>query len=129
MWFLAWRNASRRKGQSLLTISITALTIFTFIVIFLVFSTVQSSLELSASRLGADVIVLPNETDDGGFQTIFTAEPSNHYMKREFINDFAKITGVAQMTSQFYTQTLNEDCCSFWYKCDSWVMIRKLILF
>ncbi len=112
MWFLAWRNTSRRKGQSLLTIGITALTIFTFVLIILVFSTVQSSLELSARRLGADVIVLPNEAHDDGFQTVFTAEPSKHYMKRDLLNDFARIVGIEQMTSQFYTQTLNQDCCS-----------------
>lgn len=116
MWFLAWRNASRRKSQSLLTISITMLTIFTFVVILLVFSAVQSSLELSASRLGADVIILPNQSEDSDYQTIFTADPSNYYMKRELINDFAKVKGVSQITSQFYTQTLNEDCCSMGYE-------------
>ncbi|MDD3270250.1 MAG: FtsX-like permease family protein [Syntrophomonadaceae bacterium] len=112
MWFLAWRNSSRRKGQSVLTIGITALTIFTFVLIIVVFSTVQSSLQLSTNRLGADLIVLPNKAEVDSFQTVFTAKPSNHYMKRDLLNNFAGIAGIEQMTTQFYTQTLNESCCS-----------------
>ena len=112
MWFLAWRNCSRRKGQSLLTVGITTLTVCTFVLIILFFSAVQSSLKISASRLGADLIVLPNEVEADAFQTVFTGEPSNYYMKCDVLDKLQGIAGIEQMTSQFYTQTLNESCCS-----------------
>lgn len=112
MWFLAWRNCSRRKGQSLLTVGITALTVCTFVLIILFFSAVQSSLKISVNRLGADLIVLPNEVEADAFQTVFTGEPSNYYMKLDILDKLKGIAGIEQMTPQFYTQTLNESCCS-----------------
>jgi len=112
MWFLAWRNCSRRKEQSLLTVGISALTVFTFVLIVLVFSIVHSSLELSAQRMGADLIVLPNKVEADAFQTVFTAEPSNYYMRKNIVKNLEGIAGIEQMTTQFFTQTLNESCCS-----------------
>jgi len=57
MWFLAWKNVSRRIGQTTLTVLITALTVLTFVLSFSVLSTLQEGLRLANARLGADVIV------------------------------------------------------------------------
>lgn len=103
----------RRKGQSTMTALITAISIFTFVVILGVFETFQQGLALTDARLGADVMVLPN---NGGapiaYHTIFTGEPQNVYMDESIMQDLAKIDGIAAMTPQFFTQTLDESCCS-----------------
>ncbi|HHY26264.1 MAG TPA: ABC transporter permease [Desulfitobacterium dehalogenans] len=112
MWFLAWENVMRRKGQSILTVLITGLTVLTFVLAFSVLFTLQEGLKLSNDRLGADIIVLPNKSNADAFQTIFTAEPVNIYMNQDITQQIAQVKGIEQLTSQFFTQTLDQSCCS-----------------
>lgn len=112
MWFMAWENVIRRKGQSILTVLITALTVLTFVLAFSVLSTLQEGLELSNNRLGADIIVLPSKSNADAFQTIFTAEPVNIYMAENTRDQISGIEGIEKVTTQFFTQTLDESCCS-----------------
>ena len=112
MWFLAWENVIRRRGQSILTVSITALTVLTFVLAFSVLFTLQEGLKLSNERLGADIIVLPNKSNADAFQTIFTAEPVNIYMSEDVTQQIAQVKGIEKLTPQFFTQTLDQSCCS-----------------
>lgn len=112
MWFMIWENVIRRKGQSLLTVIITALTVLTFVLAFSVISTLQEGLKLSNDRLGADIIVLPNKSNADAFQTIFTAEPVNIYMPESITEEIGQVQGIAKLTTQFFTQTLDQSCCS-----------------
>ncbi len=57
----AWKNISKRKGQSLLTIFITLLTVMVFVMIFTFYTNFRHGVLLSQERLGADILVLPNE--------------------------------------------------------------------
>lgn len=113
MWYLAWRNTVRRRSQSMLTIIITALTIFTFVIVFSVFLIVQEGLSLSNQRLGADVIVLPDEARADAYETLFTGDPANVYMSKSVVAGVSKIEGVEQASPQFFTQTLTGGCCSY----------------
>lgn len=112
MWLMAWENVTRRKGQTIITVLITALTVLTFVMAFSVLSTLQEGLKLSSARLGADVIVLPNKSNADAFQTIFTAEPVNIYMAESMVNEITRVDGVEMLTTQFFTQSLDESCCS-----------------
>jgi len=113
LWLLAWRNTIRRRSQSLLTIIITALTILTFVISFSVFLIMQDGLSLSKERLGADVIVLPNEAKADAYQTLFTGNPANVYMPKNITEKVSEIDGVEQASPQFFTQTLVGGCCSY----------------
>ncbi len=113
MWYLAWRNTIRRRSQSMLTVIITALTIFTFVTVFSVFLIMQEGLSLSSERLGADVIVLPDEAKADAYQTLFTANPANIYMPKYIIEKVSEIEGIEKASPQFFTQTLTGGCCSY----------------
>lgn len=113
MWLLAWRNTIRRRSQSMLTVIITTLTILTFVIVFSVFLIMQEGLTLSSERLGADVIVLPDEAKADAYQTLFTATPANVYMPKYIIEKVAEIEGIEQVSPQFFTQTLSGECCSY----------------
>ncbi|OPX89177.1 MAG: Macrolide export ATP-binding/permease protein MacB [Pelotomaculum sp. PtaB.Bin013] len=113
MWYLAWRNTVRRRSQSMLTVIITALTIFIFVIVFSVFLMMQEGLSLSGKRLGADVIVLPDLAKADAYQTLFTANPANVYMPKSIIEKLSNIEGVEQASPQFFTQTLTGGCCSY----------------
>lgn len=113
MWLLAWRNTIRRRRQSVLTVIITALTIFTFVVALAVYLLISGGLQLSQQRLGADIIVLPNQVNANVYHTLFTAEPSNIYMPESVVTEIRGIEGIVQASPQFFAQTLAAGCCSY----------------
>ena len=112
MFLLAWRNVTRRRSQTIITVLITALTVATFVLAHAIFTNLQEGMRLSATRLGADVIVLPHTVKSDAFQTIFTGDPVNLYMPDKVLADVRTVSDVQAATPQFFTQTLDQSCCS-----------------
>ena len=59
MFMLAWKNISRRRMQSVLTVVITLITVMVFVMVMGVLQVMQQGLELSRQRLGADAVLIP----------------------------------------------------------------------
>lgn len=113
MWLLAFKNIICRKGQSILTAIIAMLAIFIFVVVFSVFQVMQQGINLSENRLGADVMVLPDKAKASTYETLFTALPENVYMNKEIVDKISNVKGIEDISPEFFTQTLEGDCCSF----------------
>ena len=113
MIHLIWSNIARRKNQSLLTIAITALTVFTFVLIVGVFVTTRHGLSTSVDRLGADVIIVPVDADIDGYDLLFTSNPESVYMDIGIMDEVKKLDGVAEASPQFFSQTVDGGCCDF----------------
>lgn len=113
---LIWNNIARRKNQSVLTVLITLMTVFTFVLVLGVFITMQQGLELSRERLGADIVILPEDANVDGYELLFTAQPENCYMDISILDEIAKLDGVAAVSPQFYSQTVDGTCCDFGYE-------------
>lgn len=111
MWMLIWKNITRRRTQSVLTVTITMLTVMVFVMVLGVFQTVNRGLALSRERLGADAVLVPRYATAAGSDLLFTAIPENIYMPVEVIEQARQLEGVAAMTPQFYCQTLALSCC------------------
>ena len=111
MFMLIWKNISRRRTQSLLTVTITMLTVLVFVMVLGVFQTVNRGLALSRERLGADAVLIPKYASADGSDLLFTAIPENIYMPAEVVEHAKELKGVAAMTPQFYCQTLALSCC------------------
>lgn len=108
---LIWKNISRRRTQSALTVTITMLTVLVFVIVLGVFQTVNKGLALSEERLGADAVLIPRYANADGSDLLFTAIPENIYMPIEVVEQAKQLEGVAAMTPQFYCQTLALSCC------------------
>lgn len=111
MFSLIWKNIARRRIQSVLTITITALTIMIFVMVMGIFQVVTQGLELSRERLGADAILVPKYASASGSDLLFTALPENIYMDADILEQAKQLEGVEAMTPQFYNQTLDLSCC------------------
>ncbi len=111
MFMLIWNNIARRRTQSTLTVTITALTVLVFVMVLGIFQTVNQGLALSRERLGADAILMPKYSNAKGDDLLFTAIPENIYMPIEVVEQAKQLKGVAAMSPQFYCQTLALGCC------------------
>lgn len=109
---LAMSNLKRRQGQSLLTVLITAVTIFVFTLVLGTILIMNQGLELSKSRLGADAVLIPRYSGIKSDDLLFTAMPENMYMDAAIYPAAQKVPGAAELSPQFYAQTLALDCCA-----------------
>lgn len=112
MFNLALKNVTRRLGQSL----VTALVVFLSVTMLCTSSAVVSSFEaaigLSRDRLGADLMVLPAGASSSAQTVLFTAQPVNIYLPQEALSVIGGTEGVSEATPQFFTQTVDQSCCS-----------------
>lgn len=112
MLYLAWRNITRRLGQSIITVLIASIAVLSVTTSFIVLSTLGSSTELTRERLGADIMVLPAGASTDASSVLFTAQPINVYLSETLYSEIAEIAGVSRATPQFFTQTVDQSCCS-----------------
>lgn len=112
MFYLAWRNVARRLGQATITALIVCIAVFVVTASCVVISSLETGLKLSKERLGADIMLLPAGASTSASEVLFTAQPVNVYLPESIGRDALSVEGVANATPQFFTQTLNQSCCS-----------------
>ena len=59
MFYLAWRNITRRLGSSVLTAFIAFMAVLALTASMIVVTSLEDGVRLSRERLGADDMVLP----------------------------------------------------------------------
>lgn len=112
MLYLAVRNITRRLGSSLLTVLIAFVAVFMLTASLIVVTSLETGVRLSRERLGADVMVLPAGASGNASEVLFCAEPVNVYLPADAAEAARLVEGVAACTPQFFTQTVDESCCS-----------------
>lgn len=109
---IIWHSLARRWVQSLATLTAVLIGVGIFFALYLLFCGVSLGLETGKQRLGADLLVVPGRTIVEPETLLFTGQPYNVYMDRAITERVASIPGVRRTTPQFFTQTLDETCCS-----------------
>lgn len=112
MFYLAWRNITRRLGSSVLTAFIAFMATFALTASMIVVTSLEDGVRLSRERLGADVMVLPAGASGNASEVLFCAEPVNVYLPASAVEAVVATEGVAAATPQFFTQTVDQSCCS-----------------
>ena len=109
---LGWRNIQRRLASSVATGAIVMLTVLVAVTGACTYRAIGAGLSLASDRLGADIIVLPSEVGVSAQEALFVAEPANVYMPANTVDIVESVPGVERVTPQFFTQSLNQSCCS-----------------
>lgn len=115
MFRISWNNFIKRKFHSLIIVINVAVATSTLVLYLTLEKGILNGLDSSLSRMGADIIVTPSNhilSEQPIEQILFTSHPANIYMDKGIVEKIKAIEGVSQVTAQFFTQTLNESCCS-----------------
>jgi|GEM_PF-812634 len=111
---IALNNIVRRRNNSMLMIICMAITVGIFTLLWSVFSLSNSGLELSKSRLGADVLVYPKDAEVDDEKLLFSGLTEMVFMDEEVfppLSDDLKAE-VEGISSQFFLETLpGVGCC------------------
>ena len=97
-----------------------ALFVLTFFLAFTIFSgsaviwSLQNGLDRLESRLGADVIVVPNKAKQkiDPKNLILNGTPGYFYMNKEKMNMIEHVEGVDKVSPQIFLASLSASCCS-----------------
>ena len=109
---LVWRNLVRRPLQSSLTIFVVAACTAALVSSLLTLWSIENGAKSALNQWGADVLVLPMQAEYSPEEVLFTGSPANIYMNAQVLKEISGIDGVEKATPQFFSQTLNQSCCS-----------------
>lgn len=109
---IIWHSLTRRWVQSLSTLLAVAVGVGILFALYLLYLGVSVGLDTGKKRLGADLLVIPEEAEVEPEAVLFTGAPMNIYMNKELEDKTRKVSGVARVTSHFFTQTLGEGHCT-----------------
>lgn len=109
---LVWNNLINRKFHTVVTLIMVAVATAVLFSSIQVVTGMSKGLEVGMDRLGADILLLPKEISTNVEQTLFTGVPMNIYMPARILKEAKKIPGVKQASPQFFSQTLDQSCCS-----------------
>ncbi|MHB8075805.1 ABC transporter permease [Desulfosporosinus fructosivorans] len=109
---LVWRNLVRRPWQSSLTIFVVAACTAALVSSLLTLWSIENGAKSALNQWGADVLVIPAQAEYSPEEVLFTGSPANIYMQAQVLKEIAEIKGVEKATPQFFSQTLNQSCCS-----------------
>lgn len=110
---LAASNLSRRAGRSLLLGSLVAMAAASLFSAAVLSLGLRSGVEGLRSRLGADLLVVPEGYARGAEGVLVSGEPCYFYMERGVLDAVRAVEGVERASAQLYLTSLSESCCDF----------------
>ena len=111
---LVFHSLGMRKVSTASVVLSVALSVTVFFALGMTYGGVQAGVETSLARGGADLMVVPSSAADelSDSSLLFTGAPAAIYFSEDIYDKVAGADGVAQATRQFYSQSLNQPCCS-----------------
>ncbi|MBF0405361.1 ABC transporter permease [Candidatus Magnetominusculus xianensis] len=89
-------------------VMVVAATLFS---VTTVMDSVETSLKRGTRRLGADVMVVPKNSEAKAMASLLAGEPSTYYMDRGIEEKIRKIEGVKKVAGQLFLKTSSYKCC------------------
>ena len=112
-FLLAWRNANNNAFRSWTVFLCAALMAGLAVAATIVIGGAQRSLGLALERLGADIVVVPQGTEEGMENAFLMGVPARSWMPRDVADRVSGVPGVETVSPQFFLSTLRgATCCS-----------------
>ncbi len=110
-WRLAWLNLLRKPGRTLLAGLGVVLAAATAFAGALITTGVHGGLTSGISRLGADLMVVPEGSTAATHNALVVGEPAAFYMDGAVTDKVATVPGVGRAAPQIYVETLASSAC------------------
>ena len=108
------KNLKRRSGRTASLLIIIAILSFTMLGGALVLTSLQTGLKSLETRLGADIIVVPDEAKSKKDleSILLDGVPGYFYMDRAYLDKVESREGIGRSTVQYYLASAKAGCCS-----------------
>lgn len=106
------RNIRKRPYRSFCLMLAAVIGSYALFVGLSLKSSLNNGLGRMKERMGADLMIVPEESEIKARNILLTGEPEFFYMNASVAKAVEDIEGVESATSQFYFTSLSSDCCS-----------------
>lgn len=106
------QNLSNRPYRNITTIFAFAVIAATLFSSQYLMNGAQASLDSGMSRMGADILVVPEEYAASSQSIILNGQPSSFFFDEAYQEKISHIPGVAKASPQIYIATLFASCCA-----------------
>lgn len=112
--YLSVKNLRRKHARTAALVILTAFLAFSIFGGSVIVASLQNGLESYKSRLGADIVAVPNEARSKGTldDILLQGIPGYFYMDSSKLDKIRTIEGVEIASPQFYLATSSAGCCS-----------------
>ncbi len=110
---LAFSNIKRKPYRTAALIAIIALSAAVLFSSLVLVSSLRSGINGIQSRIGADLMIVPEGYESKAEGVLLSGEPSYFYMDKAVEDIVRGVEGVEAATGQFYLTSLSESCCDF----------------
>jgi putative ABC transport system permease protein len=112
LFLLVRRGLANRPYRTIATIFAFAFIAATLFSSQYLVDGAQASLDTGMSRMGADILVVPEEYAAAGQSVILNGQPSSFFFDAANLEKVSRIPGVAKVSPQIYIATLFASCCA-----------------
>ena len=109
---LGLKNIRKRPYRSFCLILAALLGSYAVFVGLTLKSSLDHGITRMQERLGADLMIVPEDSEAQARNVLLTGAPEFFYMDRSIAGKVSEIDGVENVTTQFYFTSLSSDCCS-----------------
>jgi putative ABC transport system permease protein len=108
-----WKSVRRRTFRNVVTILTFAVVTGSLLSAYFLVGGAQNSAQAGMDRLGADLMVVPEQYQSVTDAVLLTGHPTTFYFNGTELDGVRDVPGVAKVASQTYVATLNYGCCAF----------------
>ena len=109
---LVARNLGNRPYRNIAAVFAFAIIAATFFSSQYLMSGAQQSLDTGISRMGADILVVPEQYAGAGQTVILAGTPTSFFFEDSGFETISRVRGVAKASPQIYIATLFASCCA-----------------
>ena len=109
---MAMKNLQRRPVRSWCMIFFVFMLAASLFLSTVLTDSLSDSLEKTTNRMGADVIVVPEEYEKDMVDSLFQGAISSFSFDKKWLDEISGVEGIAKASPQLYLKTLAAECCS-----------------
>ena len=109
---LGLKNIRKRPYRSFCLILAALIGSYAVFVGLTLKSSLNHGITRMQERLGADLMIVPEDSEAQARNVLLTGAPEFFYMDSSIAGKISEIGGVDSVTTQFYFTSLSSDCCS-----------------
>lgn len=109
---IGFTNLRRQSVRTAVMILFSFILSASLLVSAILKESMQQSVEQTVNRMGADIIVVPQEYASNYTDALFTGEHCSFYFDKSLYDDVVGVKGIAQASPQLYIASLAAECCS-----------------
>ena len=109
---MATKNLQRRPVRTLCMMFFVFMLSTSLFCSSVLVDSMQGTLQKTTDRLGADIIVVPEEYEREMADSLFLGELCSFTFDREWVDVVSNLDGIQECTTQMYMASLAADCCS-----------------